>query len=120
MPKPGDKERKQQPESKIKLGDLMFYFDSQERDRLDFGRLGRKSGQVLALREKLMKLPGEEFEATMKSIEAIVAVTYDTQRAAAQDPSQQLRRKDAMMLFEKASKEVAAEAPTKTDRISRV
>ncbi len=119
MTKPRDKDR-QPAEPKIKLADLMFYFDSQERDRLDQGRLGRKSGQVLALRERLMKLPTEEFDVTMKSIEALVSVSNAPHALSGGRSSQGMRPKDAIALFEKAT-EVTADEPTdQSPRVSRV
>ena len=65
----------------IDLQDLRFYFDAQARDRMDVGALSRKSGQVLALRDRLIQLPDATFEATYQTLCKLV----DTQQGQGQD-----------------------------------
>lgn len=63
-----------QPKKKtsVRLEDVCFYFDSVERDRLDASGTSRKSGEVLALRERLLKLPDENFDAAIKTLKSLV------------------------------------------------
>ncbi len=57
----------------VDLDDLAYYFDAVAKDRYDQGQLGRRHGQVLALREKLLALPEFEFDAAIKTIEKLVS-----------------------------------------------
>ena len=56
----------------VKLEDLMFYFDGVERDRIDASGASRKSGEVLALRDRLLKMPDDEFDATIKTVKGLL------------------------------------------------
>lgn len=57
----------------ISLEDVTFYLDAVERDRLDSTGAGGKAGEVLALRDKLLRLPDESFRSTVSSIRALIA-----------------------------------------------
>jgi hypothetical protein len=59
--------------SQIDISDLFYYFDSQERDGLDKGKLGLKMGQILSIREKLLSMPELEFNSTIKIMEKILS-----------------------------------------------
>lgn len=80
----------------VRLEDLAFYFDSVERDRLDSAGTSRKSGEVLALREKLLRLPDQEFEATLKTVKGLLTPVSDE----ADDQKPAGRRDRARQLFE--------------------
>jgi len=56
----------------IALEDVYFYFDGVERDRLDAAGTSRRSGEVLALRESLMRLPEAEFEVVIRTLRRVV------------------------------------------------
>lgn len=56
----------------VKLEDLYFYFDAVERDSLDAAGVSRRSSEVLALRERLMRLPEGQFDAAIKTIRSVV------------------------------------------------
>jgi hypothetical protein len=56
----------------IQLDQVEYYFDAVDRDRLEAAGTSRKSGEVLALRERLLKLPDGQFEAAMKTVRALV------------------------------------------------
>lgn len=60
-------------EKKVSIDELSYYFDSQRKDSVDYGSYGQKTGAVLALRQRLMRLPEEEFDAAIRTIEKIVA-----------------------------------------------
>ncbi len=95
---------KEKDEKKIDVGTLAFYFDSQEKDSLDHGRLGRKTGQVLALREKLLAMPEAEFDMAIRTIEKLVSgvnanMTMDKERKDRKE-----RRSNAQELYERSSK----------------
>ncbi len=99
---------------KVKLEDLFFYFDSQEKDWLDQGRLGRKNGQVLALRQKLLSMPDTEFDMAITAIERIVEGR--PQEIESPMKKRKSERKAAMELFERVqtgSSTAAAEAVAK-------
>ena len=61
----------------VRLEDVCFYFDGVERDRLDAAGWARKSGEVLALRERLLRLPEAEFDAVIKTVRAVIAEPGD-------------------------------------------
>ena len=111
-----DKE-KQKNEPKVKLSDLFYYFDSQERNRLDQGRLGRKSGQVLALREKLLCLPEPEFDVAIRTIEQIVG-SRDIGSETSEVRRNTAGRREAIELFERTN--TAIKLTPASDKISRV
>lgn len=79
----------------VRLEDVAFYFDAVERDRLDSAGTSRKSGEVLALREKLLKLPDEEFEATLKTVKGLLTPVKEDED---QQPGN--RRNRARQLFD--------------------
>lgn len=84
---------------RVRLDELFFYFDSQEKDWFDKGRLGRKNGQVLALRQKLLSLPDADFDMAIGAIERIV----DGRAEHRQDPmvQRETEKKSAVELFER-------------------
>lgn len=64
--------KKSAKKSGVRLEDLMFYFDGVERDRIDAAGTSRKTGEVLALRDRLLRLPDDEFDATIKTVKGIL------------------------------------------------
>ena len=102
--------------SKIKLEELFFYFDSQEKDWFDKGRLGRKNGQVLALRQKLLSMPDGDFDMAIGAIERIV----DGRTEEKVDPMIQRKteQKSAVELFERVQNGPATSTPA--NEVSRV
>lgn len=91
--------------NKASIAELCYYFDSVERDRIDQGQLGRKTSHILAIREKLMALPTPEFEAAIKTITRLVA---DVKPKDAFLANQELKKREALELFEKTSQANAA------------
>ena len=81
----------------IKLADVCFYFDAVERDSMDAFGQSRRSGELLALRERLLKLPEAEFDAAIKTLRGMV----DDKKTAAltQDPE---RRRSVQTLYDEA------------------
>ena len=65
----------------ISLESVTFYLDGVERDRLDSMGAGAKTGEVIALRDQLLKLPDEAFNAAVKSVKALVAESKDSSNA---------------------------------------
>ncbi|MFW7380478.1 MAG: hypothetical protein ACOH5I_16820 [Oligoflexus sp.] len=57
----------------INLEDLHYYFDSREKDTLDYGGRSRKSREVLALRDRLLTLPDQEFEMAIKTLHQMIS-----------------------------------------------
>ena len=107
---------KRKKESSIKIADLFFYFDGQERNRIDQGRVGRKTGQVMALREKLLSLPEPEFDVAIRTIENIVTPINGAGQAVTASGTRINR--DALDLFERTSKSGSkASTAEKTSRI---
>ena len=80
----------------VKLEDLFFYFDGVERQRLDGSGWSRRSAEVLALREELLKLPETAYEAAIKTMKNVVS-----DRKSSDDPSvvQKAKQKAAAKLF---------------------
>ena len=84
----------------IDLEDLRYYFDSQRRDSIDSSRVGRKSGQVLALRNKLLSLPEEEFNVAIRTLEQMVD---SAPKNGDSDKTPAEKKADAINLFNKQS-----------------
>lgn len=57
----------------VKLADLHFYFDGVERERIDSSGWSRRSGEVLVIRDRLLKLTGPAFEAAIKTMNNVIA-----------------------------------------------
>ncbi len=57
----------------ISLESVTFYLDAVERDRLDSMGAGGRASEVIALRERLLRLPEDSFQATVTSIRALLA-----------------------------------------------
>ena len=104
--------RKEQ--DRVAIGDLFYYFDAKERDRLDAGGVGRKQSTYLAVREKLLRLPDAQFDAAMKAIEALVGNGIGADRSGADAA---LKSRTALELFERANSQLKTSAP---DAVSRV
>ena len=65
------------PKSTIKIEDVYFYFDGVERDRLDASGMSRRSGEVLALRERLLRLPEAEFDVVIRTLRQVISESSD-------------------------------------------
>jgi len=72
----------------INLADVCFYFDAVERDLMDAAGQSRKCGELLALRDRLLKLPEAEFEAAIKTLRGIT----DDKKSSGQASSSELQR----------------------------
>lgn len=103
--------------SKIDIEKVWFYLDSLERDRLDVSGLTRKSGEVLALRQKLLSLPHHQYEAAMKTISKLVeeANIGKSQKEIEEDR----RRKATLELFNRTT-EMGTEKVKTVETVSRV
>lgn len=97
------------------ISQLCYYFDSVERDRLDVGAIGRKAGQVLVLRQKLLSLPEPEFDAAIKTMEKLV----DTIPGKNGERGNSASRREALELFEKAN-DHSRGAKVIPDKVGRV
>ena len=88
----------------VKLEYLCFYFDAVERDRLEAAGTARKSGEVLALRERLLKLPDPQFDAAIKTLRTFVddAARGDDGEQGANGGKN--RRSGARQLYDQASR----------------
>jgi len=82
----------------VKLDDLYFYFDAVDRDRIDGSGRDRRASELLALRERLLKMPEPAFEAAIKTIRSVVESPADADDA----PGSPSRRKQATTLYEEA------------------
>ena len=58
--------------NKATLEDLYLYFDGVERDRLDAAGMSRRSGEILALRDRLMRLPEAEFDVVIRTLRSVI------------------------------------------------
>jgi hypothetical protein len=57
---------------KINVRDLTYYFDSEQCLSFDLGKINRKNYHWLNLREKILKLPEDSFNITLKAIESLI------------------------------------------------
>lgn len=51
------------------IHDLCYYFDGERRDDLDRGGAARRTGQFLALRQKVLALPDEQFDLVIQTVQ---------------------------------------------------
>lgn len=91
----GRKPEKQDPG--VRVEDLCHYFDGVERDRLDAQGHSRKSGELLLLRDRLLRLPDERFDAAMKAMKSLVDIGPE---GGDEEPSE--KRGRALRLYEGA------------------
>ena len=90
-------------QASVRLEDLFFYFDAVQRDRLDAAGISRKSGEILALRERLVKLPDSAFEAAMRTLRALVDESRRLEPEG--DGDDQARQTQAQALFEQTTRD---------------
>lgn len=64
------------PNKKIKMRDIHYYFDGVMRDSKDVASLGDRIGRWLNVRRKLMMLPQDSYEGAMGAIEAVVEKAF--------------------------------------------
>ena len=57
---------------KIDLQDVVFYLDGVACDRRDSLPSGRKIGEIIALKDQLLTMPEEDFNATIKALKGMV------------------------------------------------
>jgi hypothetical protein len=113
-----DKKAKKEP---INLEHLHFYFDGVERDRLDTSGVSRKTGEVLALRDKLLTLPEGEFDAAIKTLKRMVADARKGGNTAKDKAKAEARRRQqAAQLFEQASEAAKTGSQAKAPKVSVV
>lgn len=112
-------ELKKKKNGSVDLDDLAFYFDAQAKDRYDQGTLGRRTGQVLALREKLLSLPEGDFDMAIRTIEKLVADV--PKRSPTLDPKGRADiNKQARTLYEKVEAAGQGSAAASTEKIHKI
>ncbi len=92
--------KKKETKPGVKLADVTFYFDSVERDRFDCAGWTRRSSEVLHLREKLLKLRAEDFEAAIKTMKNVIRDGKREDDDADGAEGSKAKRQAAMKLFE--------------------
>jgi len=85
---------------KIEVRQIEYYFDSVIRDRLDTGGISRRNATLMALREKLVKLPDAQFDAAVKMLEAFLSAPSDV----SQSTSDSSRQSQAAEMYEQAKR----------------
>ena len=97
------------------LDELRYYFDAEQRDSIDRGGISRKSGEVLALREKMVLLPDQKFDLAMKTMKKMV----DESMPAGESETKEERSETAHELYSKTEK-VNAIDPSSTSIVSPI
>ena len=99
---------------KIDFQSIYYYFDAVNQDRMDAGGISRKTAEILKLRDKLILLPPDDFDAAIKALDKLCEpkANHDGQRPA-------IPRKDqGLELYERSrSKDVGV---AKTESVGRV
>ncbi len=103
-------------EEHVDLKELRFYFDSQAKDRMDHGAYGRRSGQVLALRESLLSLPEGEFDMAIKTIGKLVE--GGNKKTSEKSDKASFQQRNAKVLYEKVEQHQTAGASA--EEISKI
>lgn len=57
---------------RFSITDLSLYFDTVAKDRLDSGAVGHRNGEILDLRDQMLRLTDTEFVVLMRSFRAAV------------------------------------------------
>lgn len=85
----------------VSINDLKHYFDAQEKDARDVSSRSHRSREVLMLRDQLLALSDQEFNATIRTFKSILKNSdpQDTEGPARATADQQ----DAKILFESSS-----------------
>jgi hypothetical protein len=97
----------------VKLEDLYFYFDSVERDSLDAAGISRRSSEVLALRERLLRMPEEEFDAAIKTMRSLC-----TDAPRGDGEGREARGQKARQLYEQTRARPSGGSGGKTSKVS--
>ncbi len=85
----------------ISFDNVCYFFDSNRRDAMDRGVLRRRAGQFLALRDKLLALPDEQFEMAIRTLEGMLSPP------PAQKAEPAAERRAAIELFKRTTAESA-------------
>ena len=85
--------------TKISVADVSWHLDAMRQDGIDRGGQSLRSGQVLALREKLLMLPSQEFDLAIRTLSKMVDGKED--KSAAELP---IRRAAGVELYKTAAR----------------
>ncbi|MBM4252543.1 MAG: hypothetical protein FJ146_11280 [Deltaproteobacteria bacterium] len=92
----------------ITIEDVCFYFDGVARDRFDSAGTSRRSGEVLALRDSLMRLPEAEFEVVMRTLRRVVTDVGDERSPGNESPQRAKTLYDSVRMPASSSSKGAA------------
>lgn len=98
----------------VKIEDLQFYFDSQEKNVIDSGRFGYKAGIALSLRHKLLNLDEKEFDIAVNAIDRIISPHYRGDRYEDRKKKLNSKHQDGQQLFS------ATSGGSSGDEVSRI
>lgn len=99
----------------VNLDELFFYFDSQKKDGLDHGVVGRRSSKVIELRDKLLALSDTDFDVAVKTIQTLVE---SHQKTKDDEPSKtSLQHQQGKKLYETIT---AKNHVNRADEVSKV
>ena len=89
--------------------ELGYYFDAARKDALDRGGVGRKNGQLLQLREKMLQLEDAQFDMAIRTMENMVLkpVTKEAEKKR----EQALNRREAQELYQETRHATAEKEP---------
>ncbi len=101
------------------LDDLKYYFESKEQDMIDRGGVISKNAQIMSLKEKLLALPEQDFDTTIRNVEKML--TTDT-KDGKKDKRREIREKqaEALELFEKATETNELLSIKNSDKVSAI
>lgn len=89
--------------------ELSYYFDAARKDALDRGGVGRKNGQLLQLREKMLQLEDAQFDMAIRTMENMVIKPMAIEPGKKREPS--INRREAQELYQEAK-----QAPAQKDK----
>jgi hypothetical protein len=67
-----EREQKIQKPSGVPLEAVAFYLDAVDRDRLDAAGASRRAADLLALRDRMLRLDAAAFDAALRTIKSVV------------------------------------------------
>lgn len=96
-----------QPKTIASVAELARYFDGSERDRIDQTGHSRRVSDLMALREQLLRLPDDTYEATINAMRALLDQSR-TGQVGENDKKAKKRNPDAAKeLYENARQQAA-------------
>lgn len=99
-----------QPKTIATVAEIARYFDGSERDRIDQTGHSRRVSDLMGLREQLLRLPDDTYEATINAMRALLDQSRTGHTGETEKKSKKSNPDAAKDLYENAKKQAALNA----------